>query len=271
MLMYSYITFLTDFGLQDDFAGVCRGVIKRIAPDVQMIDITHGIGAQNVMQGALVLARSIPFMPVAVNLAVVDPGVGGDRRGIAIRTDDGRVFVGPDNGLLSLAAGAGSVAAVRSLTNPGYHLDRVSSTFHARDVFAPVAAHIAGGASFDDLGEEVDPATLVRIELPRPVVGGMRIVATVVAVDHFGNLQLNLEADHVASSGLDLGDRVELVFTASSYYAVVAETFVDAQRGDLLLYEDSYGAYSIAISSGDASKLTTADVGDEVTIVPRAG
>jgi S-adenosyl-L-methionine hydrolase (adenosine-forming) len=269
--MHGYITFLTDFGLQDDFAGVCRGVIKRIAPDVQVIDITHGIAAQNVMQGALVLARSIPFMPVAVNLAVVDPGVGGDRRAVAIRTDDERVFVGPDNGLLSLAAAAASVVSVRSLTNPAYHLDRVSSTFHARDVFAPVAAHVADGASFDDLGDEVDPATLVRIELPEPVVGSTRIVATVLGVDHFGNLQLNFGAEHVEAAGLELGDRVELEFTASSYYAVVAGTFVDARRGDLLLYEDSYGAYSIAISSGDASKLTTAAVGDVVTILPRAG
>ena len=155
--MYGTITFLTDFGLQDDFAGVCRGVIKRISRDVQIIDITHGIAAQNVMQGALVLARSMPFMPVAVNLAVVDPGVGGDRRAVAIRTADERIFVGPDNGLLSLAADAGSVVGVRALTNPAYHLERVSSTFHARDVFAPVAAHIADGASFDDLGDEVDP------------------------------------------------------------------------------------------------------------------
>jgi S-adenosylmethionine hydrolase len=267
--MYAYVTFLTDFGLQDDFAGVCRGVIKRIARDVQVIDITHGIGAQNVMQGALVLARSMPYMPPAVNLAVVDPGVGGDRRGIAIRTDDDRVFVGPDNGLLSLAVPAASVVAVRSLTNPAYHLDRVSTTFHARDVFAPVSAHVANGASFEDLGDEVDPATLVRIELPEPVVGSTRIVATVLGVDHFGNLQLNFGGEHVDEAGLELGDRVELVFTASSYYAVVAGTFVEAHPGDLLLYEDSYGAYSIAISNGDASKLTTASVGDEVTIVPR--
>ncbi len=267
--MYGTITFLTDFGLQDDFAGVCRGVIKRISRDVQIIDITHGIAAQNVMQGALVLARSMPFMPVAVNLAVVDPGVGGDRRAVAIRTADERVFVGPDNGLLSLAADAGSVVGVRALTNPAYHLDRVSSTFHARDVFAPVAAHIADGASFDDLGDEVDPATLVRIALPQPAVGTARIVATVLAVDRFGNLQLNFGQEHVESAGLVLGDRVELVFAASSYYAVVVGTFVDARRGDLLLYEDSYGAYSIAISSGNASKLTTAAVGDEVVIVPR--
>jgi S-adenosyl-L-methionine hydrolase (adenosine-forming) len=267
--MYSYITFLTDFGLQDDFAGVCRGVIKRIARDVQIVDITHGIAAQNVMQGALVLERSMPFMPVAVHLAVVDPGVGGDRRAVAIRTGDGRIFVGPDNGLLSLAADAASIVGVRELTNPGYHLDPVSTTFHARDIFAPVSAHLANGASFDDLGLEVDPAALVRIDVPEPVVGATRVVATVLAIDRFGNLQLNLRAEHIADAGLSLADHVELVFEASSYFAVVAETFVDAHRGDLLVYEDSYGAYSIAISNGDASKLTMAEPGHEVTIVPR--
>jgi S-adenosylmethionine hydrolase len=267
--MYGYITFLTDFGLQDDFAGVCRGVIKRISRDVQIIDITHGIPAQAVTQGAMVLARSMPFMPVAVNLAVVDPGVGGDRRAVAIRTADDRVFVGPDNGLLALAADASGVEAVRVLTNPRYHLHPVSHTFHARDIFAPAAAHIASGAAFEDLGEEADPATLVRIELPEPVVGSTRVVATVLAVDRFGNLQLNIGREHVEAINLAPGVPVELLFAAYSYFAVVAHTFVDTQPGELLLYEDSYGAYSIAISSGDASKLTAAFAGDEVTILAR--
>jgi S-adenosylmethionine hydrolase len=267
--MYGTITFLTDFGLQDDFVGVCRGVIKRIAPDVQIVDITHGISAQNVMQGALVLERAMPFMPVAVNLAVVDPGVGGDRRAVAIRTADERILVGPDNGLLSLAADAATVVAARELTSPAYHLEPVSATFHARDIFSPVAAHLANGASFDDLGPAVDPATLVRVIVPEPVVGLTRLVATVLAIDRFGNLQLNLRGEHLQEAGLGLGDHVELIFEASSYFAVVAETFVDLHRGDLLLYEDSYGAYSIAISNGDASKLTMAEAGHEVTILPR--
>jgi S-adenosylmethionine hydrolase len=267
--MYGYITFLTDFGLQDDFAGVCRGVIKRISRDVQIIDITHGIAPQAVTQGALVLARSMPFMPVGVHLAVVDPGVGGDRRAVAIRTADGRVYVGPDNGLLAFAADASGVEAVRVLTNPDYHLLPVSHTFHARDIFAPVAAHLAGGASFDDLGDPATPSSLVRIELPEPIVGSTRIVSTILAVDRFGNLQLNLGREHVEAIGLEPGVPVELIFAAYSYFAVVAHTFVDTQPGELLLYEDSYGAYSIAISSGDASKLTSAYAGDEVTILAR--
>jgi S-adenosylmethionine hydrolase len=264
--MYGYITFLTDFGQQDDFVGVCRGVMKGIAPDAEIIDITHGIAPQAVTQGALLLARAMPYMPPGVHLAVVDPGVGGDRRAIAIRTDDKRVYVGPDNGLLSLAATPGTVSAVRELTNSRFHLEHVSRTFHARDVFAPAAAHLASGVPFEELGQELDPATLVRIELPAATVSADRLGATVLAVDRFGNLQLNLGREEIGAAGLRPGSRVELILAVDSYYAVMAETFADASRGDLILYEDSYGAYSIAISDGDASKLTGARPGDELAI-----
>jgi S-adenosylmethionine hydrolase len=262
----SSITFLTDFGLQDDYVGVCRGVMKRIAPDAQIINITHGIGPMAVTEGALMLARSIPYMPVGVHLAVVDPGVGGERRALALRTRDGRHYVGPDNGLLSLAATRENVEAVRSLTNPRYHLEPVSKTFHARDVFAPVAAHLAAGADFGDLGDEVDPETLVRIDLPEPEVSSNAIRATVLAVDRFGNLELNVDGGQIAALGVEPGDRVELKLALDPYYAVVAETYGDASRGELLVYEDSYGAWSIAISGGDASALTGAAPGDTVRI-----
>jgi S-adenosylmethionine hydrolase len=264
--MKDYITFLTDFGLQDDYVGVCRGVMKRIAPEAQILDLSHGISPQAVTEGALMLARAIPYLPEGIHLAVVDPGVGSARRGIALRTGDGRVFVGPDNGLLSLAAPPESVDAARSLTNPRYHLEHVSRTFHARDVFAPVAAHLAAGVAFDDLGVEVDPATLVRLDLPRPEVSSNAMRATVLAVDRFGNLQLNLRREDVDVFGVQPGDRVELKFALDPYYAVVAETFEDTSRGELLVYEDSYGAYSIAISGGNASRLTGASAGDLVRI-----
>jgi S-adenosylmethionine hydrolase len=267
--MFDTITFLTDFGLRDDFVGVCKGVIKRIARDVEILDITHGIAPQAVTQGALVLARAMPYLPPGVHLAVVDPGVGGDRRAIAIRTSDGRVYIGPDNGLLSLAAPATAVEAVRSLTNERYHLEPVSRTFHARDIFAPAAAHLASGVGFHELGEEVDPATLVRIELPKPGVSQSGLRATVLAIDRFGNLELNVSGADVDAAALASGDRVELLFPVHSYYAIVAETFADAKRGDLILYEDSYGAYSIAINGGNAGALTDARAGEEVRIVPR--
>jgi S-adenosylmethionine hydrolase len=265
--MYDYITFLSDFGQQDDFVGVCRGVIKRIARDVQIIDISHGVAPQAIMHGALLLARAMPYMPPGINLAIVDPGVGRGRRALAIRTADERVFIGPDNGLLMLAADASSVESVRDLTNPRYRLERVSRTFHARDIFAPAAAYLATGVSFEDLGDEVDPATLVRIELPKPTVTANRLVATVLAVDRFGNLQLNLGAEDIAAAELEPKDRVELLAASNSYYAIVAETFADAKRGDLIVYEDAYGAWSIAISGGNASNLLAAGPGDEFTIL----
>jgi S-adenosylmethionine hydrolase len=267
--MYDYITFLTDFGLRDDFVGVCHGVIMRIARDVEIIDISHGVAPQAVAQGALLLARAVPYMPPAINLAIVDPGVGRGRRAVAIRAADERVYVGPDNGLLTVAADAAGVVGVRELTNPRYRLERVSRTFHARDIFAPAAAYLASGVAFDDLGEEVDPATLVRLELPRPEIGSNHMRAAVVAVDRFGNLELNLTAEHVNGVGIAPADRVEILHSANSYFAIVAQTFEDAKRGDLIVYEDSYGAYSIAISGGDASRLLDAGPGDQLTIVPQ--
>jgi S-adenosylmethionine hydrolase len=263
---YRTITFLTDFGVQDDYAGVCRGVMKRIAPDAQIINITHGIGPMAVTEGALMLARAIPYMPEGVHLAVVDPGVGGSRRAIALRARDGRVYVGPDNGLLTLAVPQADVESARHLTNSRYHLEHVSRTFHARDVFAPVAAHIAAGAHFDDLGEAIDPATLVSIEIPEPAVTSSGIRAQVTVVDRFGNLQLNLTREHVDAFGVEPGERVELRFELDPFYAVVAETYSQAARGELMLYEDSYGAFAIAISGGNAGKLTGAGPGDVVRI-----
>lgn len=264
--MYETITFLTDFGLRDDFVGVCHGVMRGIAPHARVIDLSHGVPPQAIARGALVLARSMPYLPVGVHLAVVDPGVGGPRRAIAILAGDGRVFVGPDNGLLVSAAERGGLTAVRSLTNARYHLERVSRTFHARDVFAPVAAHLAAGASFDDLGEEVDPVALVRLAPASARLEHGELQATVVDVDRFGNLELDVAARQVEELGLEPGARVELWFALNPYHAVVAETYAAAARGELILYEDSYGAYAIAISGGNAASLTEAAPGDAVRI-----
>src|SRR4029077_15573181 len=150
------ITFLTDFGLQDDFVGTCHGVIAGIAPEARVIDVTHGIPPQAVLQGAIVLRNPTPFLPVGVHLAVVDPGVGGDRRALAVRTEDGRTFVGPDNGLLMLAADELGVDVAYELTDARVRLEQVSRTFHARDIFAPAAAHLAKGVEPSELGPAVE-------------------------------------------------------------------------------------------------------------------
>jgi len=260
------VTFLTDFGLQDDFVGTCHGVIATIAPDARVIDITHGIPPQAVLQGAIVLRQTIPYMPVGVHLAVVDPGVGGDRRAVAVATADGRAFVGPDNGLLALAADDLGIEAVHELADPRYRLASVSHTFHARDIFAPAAAHLAAGVGLADLGPAVDPTGLVRLDVPEPEVGRTQLSTTVVSVDRFGNVATNAHRDHVGALGAGTGDRLEIRLALDRYYAVLADTFADAPPGELILYEDSYGLMTLAISRGDAAGLTGVSAGDEVRI-----
>jgi len=265
------ITFLSDFGLQDDFVGTCHGVMKRIAPEVEIIDITHGIPPQHVLQGALVLFNTLPYMPEGVHLAVVDPGVGSQRRPLALRTGDGRILVGPDNGLLLPAADErGGIDAAHELANPEYALESVSRTFHGRDLFSPAAAHLARGVSLDDLGPPIDPQALVRLDVPKPEVGQNRIRATVLYVDRFGNMQLNLTPGHLEQADVMPGVRVELEIALERYYAVAARTFADARPGELILYEDAYRNVSIAINGGSAAEMFGAGPGQEVRIDLRA-
>jgi S-adenosyl-L-methionine hydrolase (adenosine-forming) len=262
-----FITFLSDFGLQDDFVGTCHGVIKRIAPETQLIDITHGIEPQAVLQGALVLANTLPYMPEGVHLAVVDPGVGSNRRCLALRDGGGRLYVGPDNGLLVPAAEKlGGVAAAWELKNPAYMLEPVSPTFHGRDVFSPATAHLANGVDPAELGPAVEPASLVRLELPEPEVGEAMIRATVLYVDRFGNVQLNLSPADVSNAGIVPGRRIELDLGVDRYYATAARTFADARAGDIILYEDSYENIAVAITGGDAAEMLSVRPGQELVI-----
>jgi len=261
------ITFLSDFGLQDDFVGTCHGVMKRIAPEAEVIDITHGIPPQQVLQGALVLCNTLPYMPTGVHLAVVDPGVGSHRRPLALRAADGRFLVGPDNGLLLPAADAlGGVAEAHELANPEYALDSVSRTFHGRDLFSPAAAHLALGVEPARLGPPIDPQALVRLDLSEPEVGQNRIRAIVLYVDHFGNMQLNLKRTDLEQADVLPGVTVELELALERYFAVAARTFADARPGDIILYEDSFGNIAIAISGGSAAALFGAAASDEVRI-----
>jgi S-adenosylmethionine hydrolase len=262
-----FITFLTDFGLEDDFVGTCHGVLKQIAPEAQIIDITHGIRPGHVLQAALMLANTLPYMPAGVHLAVVDPGVGGGRRPLALRDAEGRLYVGPDNGLLLPAADRfGGVAAAHELANPTYALDSVSRTFHGRDLFSPAAAHLALGVALGELGPPVDPDALVRLDVPQPEVGQSRIRAVVLGVDRFGNIALNLTREHLDSVAIVSGMRVELVTGGNRYYAVAARTFGDATPGELLIYEDSYRNVAIAVSRGSAAALLNVAEGGEIVI-----
>ncbi len=251
-----FITFLSDFGLQDDFVGTCHGVIKRIAPEVQIIDITHGIPPQQVLQGALVLASTLPYMPEGVHLAVVDPGVGGIRRPLVLEDAAGRRYVGPDNGLLVPAAERfGGIAAVHEIANPEYSLHPVSRTFHGRDLFSPAAAHLALGVPLGELGPPLAPDAVVRLDLPQPHFGDGEIRATVLYVDRYGNTALNLTRDHLEQAGVQPGTRVELGVGGERYFAVAARAFADARHGDIVVYEDSYRNVAIAINKGSAAAM----------------
>jgi S-adenosylmethionine hydrolase len=185
---------------------------------------------------------------------------------VAVRTVDGRVFVGPDNGLLMLAADELGVDAAHELTDPRFRLERVSRTFHARDIFAPAAAYLANGVDPGELGPAVEASALVRLHLPEPEVGRAQIAATVLSIDRFGNVATNVRREHLDSLGVEAGSKVEIRVALDRYYAVCAATFADAGSGELLLYEDSYGLVTLAIGNGDAARLTGADVGDGLRI-----
>ena len=261
------ITFLTDFGLEDDFVGVCHGVMRRIAPEVEVIDITHGIQPHGVLQGAIVLANTLPYLSEGVHLAVVDPGVGGDRRGIALRSGDGRLYVGPDNGLLVPAAEKlGGVDAAHEITNRKYALEPISATFHGRDIFSPAAAHLAQGLAIDDLGPAVEPDSLARIQIPKPDITDRRIRACCLYVDRFGNMQLNLTREQIMKLGIEPGTQVELELATERYYAIAARTFTDARGGEIILYEDAYENIAIAISGGSAAETFSAEPGADIRI-----
>ena len=261
------ITFLTDFGLQDDFVGTCHGVIKLIAPEAEVIDITHGIPPQHVLQGALVLRNTLPYMPAGVHLAVIDPGVGGARRPLVLRDAEGRLYVGPDNGLLLPAVERfGGIEEAHELANPDYALQPVSRTFHGRDLFAPAAAHLTRGVELGELGPPVAAETLARLDIPQPEIDEDQARAAVLYVDRYGNVQLNLDREDMDEVEVSPGARIELECKGERYYAVAARTFADARPGDILLYEDSYRNIAIAINRGSAAEMLSARAGDRVTL-----
>ncbi len=265
------ITFLSDYGLADDFVGVCHGVIATICPEARVIDITHGVGRHDVRAGAVILAGALPYVPVGVHLAVVDPDVGAERRAVAMRLADERVLVGPDNGLLAPAAdvGGGAVEAVEIATSP-FRLEPVSATFHGRDIFAPVAARLAAGAALVEAGQPCDPGLLVGLELPRPRREEGTLVSHALYVDRFGNVQLDVEHDDLADSGVKLGRRVELTVPSGGLEeAQFARTFADVGPGQLLIYEDAYRRLALAVSHGDAAARLGLAVDDEVRITPK--
>ncbi len=264
------VTLLTDYGRDDDFVGVCHGVIRGIHPGAEIVDITHGIERYAVRQGALVLRNALPYMPSGVHVAVVDPQVGTERRAIALRTGDGRLLVGPDNGVLSLAwERCGGVDQAVDVTRSPHRLEPVSATFHGRDIFAPVAAQLAAGAELADAGDPLDPDSLERVVLPEPRVEADRVVAHALVIDNFGNVSLNLDHERLAGTGITLGGSVEVESRGRRRLATYAQTFADVSPGELLVYQDAYRSLALAVNRGDAASELDLEVAAEVRLEPR--
>jgi len=241
-----------------------------IAPRLRIVDLTHGVPRHDVRRGALVLRNALPYLPAAVVLAVVDPQVGGERRAVALRCDDGRLLVGPDNGLLSLAwERAGGVHVAVDVTRSPHRLDPVSATFHGRDLFAPVAAALATGATVEDAGEPIDPATLTALELPRPrVEADGALAAHAVAVDGYGNVTLDAGHADLAGTGLTLGARVEVEAAGRTRRARFTTAFADVPPGETILYEDASRSLALAVNRGDAAAELGLEPDAEVRLRP---
>jgi S-adenosylmethionine hydrolase len=251
------ITFITDYGLEDELVGVCHGVIQRIAPGTLVIDLAHGVPRHAVRTGALALRNALAFMPVGVHLAVVDPGVGTERRPVALRCPDGNLLVGPDNGLLWLATERlGGAEQLVDLTDSPCWLESPSATFNGRDLFAPVAARLALGARLDDVGDPVSPDSLVRLELPLPSTASGELRTHALGIDRFGNLQLGADRNHMSEAGLEPGAPIVIEANGKRHQATYTGAFGGVDEGELLLYLDSSDAIAIAINRGDAAART---------------
>lgn len=266
---FDTISFLSDYGLDDEFVGVVKGVIRSLAPHVTVIDVCHQVAAHDVRAGSLTLARSVQYLPPGVILAVVDPGVGGLRRAVAVEVGEGpgqsatSVLVGPDNGLLAPAvAMAGGALRAVSLTNPAYHLSAPGPTFAGRDIFGPVAGHLCLGVPLEDFGEAVDPLSLLPGIVPLTRLEAGTLVGEVLWVDRFGNVQLNVDPDEAAG----FGDTVMLRSGDRARVAVRAATYGELRPGQVGLLVDSYGLLAIALDRRSAAAELRLGPGDLVSL-----
>jgi S-adenosyl-L-methionine hydrolase (adenosine-forming) len=251
---FDSLTFITDYGLEDGFVAACHGVAARIAPSVRIIDITHLVQPGDVRRGAAVLAQTIPYLPPAVHVAVVDPGVGTARRGVAVQSGDS-ILIGPDNGLLSwaIAAKGGAERAVQ-LTNGDLWLHPVSPTFHGRDIFMPVAAHLAAGTDLASAGDDIDLADLVTLPAPTSRVRDGEAEGEVMSVDRFGNVQLSIVAADVTELGVGYGSPLVVRAGRQKLTVPFMETFAAAAPGEIVAFADSAGLISLAVNAGDAAQ-----------------
>jgi len=252
--VYNYMSFLTDYGLEDGFVAACHGVAARIAPTAKVIDITHLVQPGDVRKGAAVMAQTVGFLPPAVHVAVVDPGVGTARRAIAVAAG-GSILVGPDNGLLSWAISAlGGPEMAIQLTNGEMWLNPVSATFHGRDIFMPVAAHLAAGAELSTAGEQIAVADLVALPAPTSRLHDGEAEGEVMSVDRFGNVQLSIPASDAGRLGIGIGSAVVVRCGRRQLTVPYLDTFAAGAPGEIVAFTDSAGLISLAINAGDAAQ-----------------
>ena len=263
-----FVSFLSDYGLTDEFVGVCKAVVLRAAPSARIIDITHGIPPFDVRAGALALARSVQYLPPGVVLAVVDPGVGMDRRAVAVEVEGG-FLVGPDNGLLAPAvAMLGGARRVVSLTNPEYQLEAPGATFAGRDVFAPAAGYLAAGTPLEELGEQVDSMSLVPGMVPLPTDEGGRATGEVLWIDRYGNAQLNIDPGDLVALGVEPGGPVEVRFGHDRRTGRWVESYAEAGPLELAVVVDSYGLVSLTADRRPVAEELGLRAGSAVTLGP---
>ncbi|MBO0832684.1 MAG: SAM-dependent chlorinase/fluorinase [Actinobacteria bacterium] len=264
--VYQYLSFLTDYGLEDGFVAACHGVAARIAPQARIIDITHLVQPGDVRRGAAVLAQTVSYLPPAVHVAVVDPGVGTARRAIAVVAGES-ILVGPDNGLLSwsIAALGGGNAAFQ-LSNDDLWLDPVSATFHGRDIFMPVAAHLATGLEPQRVGDEVSLADLVALPAPTSRLRDGTAEGEVMSVDRFGNVQLSIPAADAGRLGIGVGSPVIVRCGRRQFTVPYLDTFAAGAPGEIVAFTDSAGLISLAINAGDAAEQLGLPPGAHVRI-----
>jgi len=251
----THISFLSDFGLRDEFVGVVHGVIARIAPDVPVLDVGHEFPRGDIRAAALGLARAVQYIPEGVALAVVDPGVGTARRAICVRTEWGH-FIGPDNGLLAPAvAMVGGADRIVSIENPEVQLPGPGATFHGRDLFAPAAAVIASRqANIDELGPEVDKDAVVPLMIPLVEHHDESVLGEVLWVDHFGNAQTNVAPADLTSIGVDEGDDVVMHIGAGEFRVTWVKAYGEVAEHEGLVHTDSYGQIAVAVRGGAATE-----------------
>jgi S-adenosylmethionine hydrolase len=263
-----FVSFLSDYGRADEFVGVCHAVMLELVPELRIVDITHDLAAFDVRAGALALVRAVQYVPDGVVLAIVDPGVGTERRCVAVEVDGG-FLVGPDNGLLAPAAAmVGGPRRVVALENPQYQLPAPGPTFAGRDIMAPAAARLAAGIPVGEFGPDIDPATLAPglVPLPNEQDDGS-LQCEVLWIDRFGNAQLNVAPEHLAGRGVETGGTVGVRIGDRERRARFVHTFSDAKPAELVMLTDSYGMCALALDQRSAAAELKLRPGHAITIV----